>query len=85
MMCRRRICPVLVTAIGDGSVPAMTSLRDRELWACALEVERQHGASAPVFVAARIGALALAGDSVGVETWRAIAGRLDKLARNPPD
>lgn len=69
----------------DGDVSGMTSLGDRELWACALEVERQHGANAPVFIATRIGALALASDMAGVATWRAIAGRLDKLASCSPD
>lgn len=52
---------------------------DKELWACALQVERQHGNDAPKFVAERIGALALAGDFEGVETWRTIAGKLDAL------
>ncbi|KQZ61214.1 hypothetical protein EEB18_001735 [Sphingopyxis sp. OPL5] len=54
---------------------------DRHLWACALAVEKQHGAGAPRFVAARIGALALAGDKAGVERWKAIAAKLDALAR----
>ena len=54
---------------------------DRHLWACALAVEKQHGAGAPRFVAARIGALALAGDNAGVARWKAIARKLDALAR----
>ncbi|HEV7311252.1 DUF6961 family protein [Sphingopyxis sp.] len=54
---------------------------ERHLWACALAVEKQHGAGAPRFVAARIGALALVGDSAGVERWKAIAAKLDALAR----
>jgi hypothetical protein len=52
---------------------------DRHLWACALAVEKQHGAGAPRFVAARIGALALAGDKAGVERWKAIAAKLNAL------
>ena len=55
---------------------------DRELWACALQVERQHGDDAPRIVAERIGALALAGDQAGVATWKAIAWRLDQLRRS---
>jgi len=55
---------------------------DRELWACALQVERQHGDDAPRFVAERIGALAVAGDQAGVATWKAIAWRLDQLRRS---
>jgi hypothetical protein len=54
---------------------------DRHLWACALAVEKQHGAGAPRFVAARIGALALTGDKAGIERWKAIARKLDALAR----
>lgn len=56
------------------------ALSDKQhLWACALAVERQHGARAPVFVAERIGALALAGDAAGVARWTAIAARMDQL------
>ncbi|APZ97523.1 hypothetical protein BWQ93_02725 [Sphingopyxis sp. QXT-31] len=55
--------------------------QERHLWACALAVEKQHGAGAPRFVAARIGALALAGDGAGVERWKTIAAKLNALAR----
>jgi len=51
----------------------------RHIWACALAVEKQHGEGARLFVAERIGALALAGDADGVEMWKAIASRLDTL------
>jgi len=54
---------------------------DRELWACALQVERQHGKEAPRFVAQRIGALAELGDEAGIAAWKMIAERLDKLMR----
>jgi len=54
---------------------------DCELWACALQVERQHGEDAPRFVAERIGALAVAGDAEGIATWKAIARRLCNLQR----
>lgn len=52
---------------------------ERELWACALLVERQHGDDAPAFIASRIGALSLAGDAAGVERWKAIAEKLSIL------
>jgi len=52
---------------------------DRELWACALQVERRYGHNAPRFVAERIGALVVAGDQEGISTWKMIAERLDKL------
>jgi hypothetical protein len=52
---------------------------DQHLWACALEVQRQHGERAPVFVAERIGALLLAGDMAGVDRWKAIAACMDAL------
>ena len=53
---------------------------EQHLWACALAVERQHVERAPVFVAERIGALALAGDAAGVARWKAIAARMAQLA-----
>lgn len=51
---------------------------ERELWACALLVEQQHGDDAPRWIAERIGTLALAGDAAGVERWKAIAAKLDQ-------
>jgi hypothetical protein len=55
------------------------AISDRELWACANEVQRQRGDRARLFVAERIGALALAGHEAGIATWKAIAARLDQL------
>ena len=52
---------------------------EKELWACANTVLDQHGDQAPVFVAERIGQLALDGDREGVQTWKAIAHRIDAL------
>ena len=54
-------------------------LEDWEVWACAEHVLRQHGARAPLHVAGRIGELASRGDAAGVETWKAIADRVDQL------
>lgn len=54
-------------------------LDDWELWACAQQVIKQHGAKAPVYVAGRIGERATAGDMDGVEAWKAIAERVDQL------
>lgn len=58
-------------------------LNDRELWACANQVLENHGEGAPVFVAERIGALALAGDMEGIAAWKAIASRVDQLMKPP--
>lgn len=55
------------------------SLSELELWSAANMVLTTHGACAPVFVAERIGALALAGDGEGVAAWQAIAHRLSEL------
>ena len=52
---------------------------DQHVWACALEVERQHGDRAAAFVAERIGVLTLQGDAAGIDMWTAIAARLDQL------
>lgn len=57
---------------------------EKELWACALLIERQHGDDAPAFIASRIGALALAGDAAGVDRCQAIADCLDKLRDGGP-
>ena len=54
---------------------------EQHIWACAVAIERIHGAAAPLVVAERIGALALAGDEAGVAMWKAIAARLDALTR----
>lgn len=56
---------------------------EQHVLACALEVERQNGEHAPVFIAERIGVLAAVGDLAGVEMWQQIAATLDRLsARN---
>lgn len=47
-------------------------------------VVKEHGDEAPLFVAARMGALALAGDAPGVEAWTGIARRIAKLTAEPP-
>ncbi|MEG3086081.1 DUF6961 family protein [Sphingomonas sp. PB4P5] len=62
-------------------LPAMDA--DRERWAEALMVERQHGTRAPAFIAERIAALALAGDMLGVARWQVIAERYDQLTLGP--
>ena len=54
---------------------------DEERWAEAMAVQRQHGERAPLHVAERIGALALAGDEEGVQRWREIAIQLDRFLR----
>jgi len=56
-----------------------TMTSERELWACALAVEHQHGAGASAFIAERIGALAMAGDVAGLKRWKAIATCLDVM------
>lgn len=53
---------------------------ERHLWACAAAIEKLHGVRAPVFIAERIGALAIVGDAAGIERWQAIAARLFRLA-----
>lgn len=57
------------------------ALSDWELWACASTVLQQHGDQAPLFVAERIGALALEGKAEGVAAWQEIAVRIDTIQR----
>ena len=52
---------------------------EKELWACALLGEREHGDGAAAFIAERVTTLAAAGDLAGVERWRVIADKLDQL------
>jgi hypothetical protein len=59
-------------------------LSDWELWAVADATLKSHGAEAPLFVATRIGALALANDADGVTAWLEIARRMTKLSAVPP-
>lgn len=54
-------------------------LSDPELWSAANRVLATHGERAPLFVAERIGALALAGDAEGIAVWQAIARRTAEL------
>ena len=53
---------------------------DEERTAEALAVWKRYGDQAPVHVAERIGALALAGDVLGVERWQAIASAFQHVA-----
>ncbi|MCP5400424.1 MAG: hypothetical protein R3E11_09395 [Sphingobium sp.] len=57
----------------------MSTISDRELWACAAHVLKTHGTNAPRHVAERIGMLAVAGNNDGVATWQAIAKRMAAL------
>lgn len=54
---------------------------DEHVWACALQVLKTHEERAEVFVAERIGDLALKGDAAGIAMWKAIAARIDELRR----
>ncbi len=57
---------------------------EHELLATALKVERDHGDSAPQYIAKKIGAAAIAGEWDTVTMWKAIASWFD-LLRSPPD
>lgn len=59
----------------------MPLTHERELWAIALYVEKHHGADGPRFIAEKIGKLALDGDTEGIETWKAVAARYEKLQK----
>jgi hypothetical protein len=53
--------------------------QEQHLWACALQVERQHGEGAMAFVNDRRVAFAMAGDQAGCDRWEAIAACLEQL------
>lgn len=52
---------------------------EEERWSEAILAVRIHGAAAPVWIAERIGALALAGDAAGVARFKDMAARVDAL------
>ena len=59
-------------------------MTDRELWAAANHVHAQHGEEAGrIFIAARIGELALRSDGDGICAWKLIAAYFDKLVADP--
>jgi hypothetical protein len=60
-------------------------LSDWELWACANHVLQTHGDKAPLHAAELIGALALAGDAAGIQTWQAIVARIVQLTSETAD
>lgn len=58
-------------------------LSEWELWACASEAVRQHGAGAPGFAAMRVDDLMQKEDRDGARAWRLIARRIDELLARP--
>jgi hypothetical protein len=52
---------------------------DRELWALALKVERDHGKDGPRHIAEKIGAAAIAGEWDAVAMWKGVAAKYDQL------
>lgn len=52
---------------------------DEERWAEALAIKRRYGADAVMHIAERILDLSKAGDTDGVDRWRQIAARYDRL------
>ena len=61
----------------------MAILTDWELWACANEAIRQHGADAVIHAAMRADALLESGDLDGVAIWRLIISRIETLLAPP--
>ena len=56
---------------------------DEFRWAEAWTIYRTHGDRAELWLAERVGSLALAGDEAGVERFRQIASKLDAIVRPP--
>ena len=61
----------------------MAMTEDHHLWACALEVERQHGEAAFLFASMRADELLAEGAFEGARTWRAILQRIEALQTDP--
>ena len=68
---------------GDGSGETLPppSLPEWELWGCAHAALTRYRERTALFVAERIGELALGGDADGVAAWVAIAARIDRLRK----
>jgi hypothetical protein len=64
---------------GDGTSMFDPPLSDRELWCCAILIEKLHGNRALQHIDERMLALAEAGDAGGVAAWKAIAHRYGRL------
>ncbi len=61
----------------------MSMTPEQERWAEASAILRIHQDRARVFVAERIGALAIAGDIAGIKRWKEIAAKLQQLIEAP--
>ena len=57
----------------------MALTREKELWAIAVQIEKEHGENGGSFIAARIGQYALAGEGRAVELWKQIAEKFAAL------
>lgn len=53
--------------------------RDQELWACALAIEREHGAGAFLHAAMEIDRLDAEGEREAAGVWREVLKRLELL------
>lgn len=60
------------------------SVTDWELWACAQEMIRRHGADAPVQAAMKADELLGRNDLAGARTWRLITHRINELQAGAP-
>ena len=58
-------------------------LTDWELWACANELIRQHGADAPIHAAMKADKMMERSDLDGARTWRLIVHRINELLQKP--
>jgi hypothetical protein len=59
--------------------------RDQELWACALAVERQHGAAAFLHAAFEIDRLDAEGKADAAGVWREVLKRIELLEARSGD
>jgi hypothetical protein len=57
----------------------MTLTSSRELWACALAIEREHGEGAFLHAAMQIDRLDAEGQREAAGVWRLVLKRLDRL------
>lgn len=60
------------------------AIEDREIWACANQLMRQHGSRAWLHASVRAGELLIARDIKGHGVWLRILRRIEELERTRP-
>lgn len=61
-----------MSSLGEGCLSGWLSVRDQDLWALTLLIERRHGEDASRFSAEKSGVFLLSGETSAAEMWREV-------------